>query len=70
VYILTRKYRSMSLTLTQYWTRERQWDDLESKAKKYTSEAIAKAAMKRIMSSGREDEQNITVKKLNRTQAE
>jgi hypothetical protein len=59
----------MSLTLTQYWTG-RLWDDLGSRAKQYKSEAIAKAAMKRIMSSGREDEQNITVKKLNRTQAE
>ena len=53
----------MSLTLTQYWTGKI-WEDLESKAKKYKSEAIATNAMRRIMSSGREDEQSITVKKL------
>jgi hypothetical protein len=64
MYILARKYRLMGLTLTQYWTTKRQWDDLESKAKKYKSEAIANNAKKRIMSSGREDEQDITVKEV------
>lgn len=54
----------MSLTLTQFWTPERQWSELESEARKYKSKAIATNAMKRIMSSGREDEQNIIIKEL------
>ncbi|MCE2721528.1 MAG: hypothetical protein LW708_22425 [Anabaena sp. 49628_E55] len=35
-----------------------------SKAKEYKSEAIAANAAKRIMSAGRHDEQNITVKEV------
>lgn len=65
MYILTRKYRSMSLTLTQFWTGKI-WGGWEASAKRYKSEAIATNAMKRIMSSGREDEQNITVKEIKR----
>ena len=63
MYILTRKHRSMSLTLTQYWTGKI-WADWKTSAKRYKSKAIATNAMKRIMSSGREDEQNIVVKDL------
>jgi hypothetical protein len=70
VYILTKKTRLIfSTMIDEYWTGK-VWSRDEEDAKVYRSEAIATNAMRRIMSSGREDEQNITVKKLTRTQGE
>lgn len=70
MYILTKKTRLIfSTMIDEYWTGK-VWSRDEEDAKVYRSEAIATNAMRRIMSSGREDEQNITVKKLTRTQGE
>jgi hypothetical protein len=63
MYILMRKYKSLNLDFSDYWTG-RTWDDSQSKAKEYKSEAIAANAAKRIMSAGRHNEQNITVKEV------
>lgn len=60
MYLLSRKHRELGLVLTQFWTG-RSWDELQSKAKRYKTKAIATTAMKRITSSGREDEQAIAI---------
>jgi hypothetical protein len=60
MYLLSRKRRELGLVLTQFWTG-RSWDELQSKAKRYKTKVIATTAMKRISSSGREDEQAIAV---------
>lgn len=60
MYLLSRKHRELRLVFTQFWTG-RSWDELQSKAKRYKTKAIATTAMKRITSSGREDEQAIAI---------
>lgn len=65
MYILTRERNWLfnPKTTTQFWTGK-MWSEWEGQAKPYSSEPIANNAKKRIMSSGREDEQNIIVKEL------
>lgn len=60
MYILARKHKELGLVLTQFWTGC-SWDELQSKAKRYKTKAIATTAMKKISSSGREDEQAIAI---------